>query len=723
MPKIRIQIQTIKDWHDRRTSASLPPHVRVYASTSFFTSDTPSVLIPAGDPEGGDIYLDIVCIQSGTVVTIPAFDLDSTTDSPALTQNSSYNFYFYTASGARISKSPFLTSIIVPPEISSTSGCSPFGTCCTMTELVAWNRAPFALTQPTDSYSKLELDARLAALANLISTVNNPVLTGLPLAQLPIQAGRLQRATDGLRGLYMGNGIEAVSVTGRANVKDFGARGDVRVSELGNMSAGSPILTCSDGAFSATDEGKIIDVNSSGAQTDLYAVIVSITNTTTVVLSTAASFTLVGATLTIRGATFTCNTTAGSKTITSAGAGFSSVFDLNRPIVVANAGRWNKVGTILSVTNPTTVTLSFSATGNVVDKSVVFGTDDTSAFRAAVDAAQVVYCPASNDGYLVSTFSVGASGFSLGFKGAILVHEDGKVFEGDADAPTNIYAIGPVGSDASSLNAAIALITPPTAVSTVPMRSTWRYLNFLGTNTHAQQSITGNGGADGVIVDGGSLPNKPVFVSRFEYCTFSRHWLIGYHHFGPGRTELSYCEAHYNCADGFNPTNLDGASLDHCRATYNGGGFESAGGENLLTNSYIAYNRNGGIGFGGFGDPDLGQDCHMALCIVEFNGGTGVVVGSNLQYINLSDNIIRQNDLGGVAIHNQFGSLGKFGQVRNNQIYSNGTAAFGTGTGLSLTETSFWDIEGNIIKDLGLAGYFQGTGIAIVDCTDLSAIT
>src|SRR3990167_4479200 len=60
-------------------------------------------------------------------------------------------------------------------------------------------------------------------LSGLVPTVPSYTLAGLPAAGT---AGRLARVTDNIRGLWIDTGTQWKSITGHADVKDFGAKGD-----------------------------------------------------------------------------------------------------------------------------------------------------------------------------------------------------------------------------------------------------------------------------------------------------------------------------------------------------------------------------------------------------------------------------------------------------------------------------------------------------------------
>lgn len=181
---LQIQSQSVPDWHDTRTNSANPPHLRIFASDPFWTSA--GIAVPAGSPNGGKFYKDITCSQSGTTVTIPTFALTATTDASAGTRASRFTFYWYTASGAQISTTPFLADAQVPPSIVSISGCTPIGTCATFADLALYNSPSPPLPTPTypttDQVSamiiaNLSLAAGAPSSATYITQTPNSILT------------------------------------------------------------------------------------------------------------------------------------------------------------------------------------------------------------------------------------------------------------------------------------------------------------------------------------------------------------------------------------------------------------------------------------------------------------------------------------------------------------------------------------------------------------------
>ena len=509
---------------------------------------------------------------------------------------------------------------------------------------------------------------------------------------------------------------------GVVNVKaaPYMAKGDGIVA-IGSMNSGSNIFTATTSIFtnSGIDGGKAIDVSSAGGQTKLAAIVIGRNSSTSIELSTPASFTLTGQTLVVRGRTVTdAVTTAGSATVTSVTAAFTAA-DVLHPITITNAGRWNKVGTVVSVTNATTAVLSFTASGNVVAKRAIFGTDDTAAIRSAYDAAisaqTNLYFPTGK--YICADFDLsGSSGFDI--KVALVVDGQNLTLYGDGMYASELYSIGPLGNDSTTYGTLVQIMAPAAHV-------TFRDLGFVGTNTYAQDPASGSGASDGILIDTVGLIND----IRAERCRFDNHWLIGLHHPGivggdctsttcQSNISTSYCQANSNGADGFNMSGPAGYTSSFDKGLYNAtGGNECAGGNAIIENGYYAYNRSSGLSPGGLGDPSVAFSTIVRNNIVEFNT-VGMVLGSNLQGCLCEGNTARCNYAGGITAQNNFGTLSKYNVIRNNFILSN------LGTGLTLNNVTFFDVESNFIRDIGLPGWSsQVDGVVLQGtCTDINII-
>jgi len=520
-----------------------------------------------------------------------------------------------------------------------------------------------------------------------------------------------------------GDKIFAASTTGTVNVKDapYHAKGD-GILGTGSMTSGSAVFTATTPIFTSTavDGGKLVDVSSAGAQAILVAIVISRIDSTTIVLSTPASFTLTNATMIIRGRTLTnVSTMAGSATVTSA-SGFTDA-DILHPCTIADAGRWNKVGTVVSVTSPTVATLSFTARGNVVSKQIMFGTDDTAAINAAKAAA--IAAGAKRLVFPAGFYACGSFGETVSIAGvdqfgAIKLETPGLMLEGDGMDVSQLWSIGP---DAGSLSSygAILLISDNASHTTV------RDLGFLGTNAFAQQPTTSAGLCDGVFI-GTAGPTEDV---NFYYCRFDHFWLIGLHAIGDGDIDstvkdidIDHCTFNYNAFDGCNPSAGRGVRFTNCDGFYNGTGLlETGGGDCFVDNSKAYYTRGTGFSIGGFGDPTVGTKDVIVNSTAEFCG-SGIVVGSNVQDTIITGNILKRNYLVGCQIQNGFGTQGKRGQFKHNIVVSNGYSGLVSALGLGMSEVSGWDIESNTITDLGLTGYAQAIGVSLGDVSDCRII-
>ncbi|SIS11535.1 beta strand repeat-containing protein [Williamsia sterculiae] len=133
--------------------------------------------------------------------------------------------------------------------------------------------------------------------------------------------------------------------------------------------------------------------------------------------------------------------TAGSSTFTSSSAGFTGA-DIGKVIIVLNAGvadpstPWNYglTATISTVTNATTVTLSTAATASVSGATFHYGTDDSTAFNAALasTASSKVHIPARR--YIFGSNLTPASNTLIEGAGynSLLIFGSGKGFAMDS---------------------------------------------------------------------------------------------------------------------------------------------------------------------------------------------------------------------------------------------------------------------------------------------------
>lgn len=126
-----------------------------------------------------------------------------------------------------------------------------------------------------------------AALA-LLDGLGSYAVAALPTVGIP--EGALAVVTDDLRGLWRHTGSQWVSVTGYANVKDFGAKGDGKRVTDAVLTSGSGIVTSATAAFTSADVGKLANAwKEGGSATIALGTIASYQSPTQVTLSNNAS--------------------------------------------------------------------------------------------------------------------------------------------------------------------------------------------------------------------------------------------------------------------------------------------------------------------------------------------------------------------------------------------------------------------------------------------------
>lgn len=137
------------------------PQVWVFYSTTFTASD--STLVPAGNPQNKNAYLRITCSIIGTTVTIPQHVIKSTRDGLD-NQTSLVSYSVFTTAGAEIVPNPLApyTNMAIPATITSATGCSPTGTCGSLSELkiLQGNLPP---PPPPQFYDAATIDRMIAA--------------------------------------------------------------------------------------------------------------------------------------------------------------------------------------------------------------------------------------------------------------------------------------------------------------------------------------------------------------------------------------------------------------------------------------------------------------------------------------------------------------------------------------------------------------------------------
>lgn len=184
------------------------------------------------------------------------------------------------------------------------------------------------------------------------------------------------------------------------NIKNYGAKGDARTVTDGVMTSGSAVLTSATAVFTAADVGKEISVmRATSTAFEQHTEIESINSTTSVELKDPLGFTGTGRSWTKNGnLNFTDGaTTADSKTFTSATGAFVAA-DIGKQVRITGAGSSALNTTIASFQSATQVTLTANATKSVTGAQIVYGTNDTAALIAVLEAARdvtpaVAYAP------------------------------------------------------------------------------------------------------------------------------------------------------------------------------------------------------------------------------------------------------------------------------------------------------------------------------------------
>lgn len=685
MSQVTISSTVIADWNYRYSDVEL----RVYALNDFITSDDKE--IQRGNKT--KIYQRVSCTVNLVIhtLTIASFTIDSTTDARQGANEARYFAYFYRATGKEIKLFDNLPDgFFLSPTYAGSSTYS-------WADVVAVNRISNPNTD-FSAYNKAEIDRQLAAIIAQIGTVNNPIAHAGLVASLSTAQGALSLATDGLRGLYRGNGSSARSVTGFADVTDFGAKGDGVIIDDAAMTASSNVLTSASSTFTSADVGKLVDVSNVGALATLASPIEEVLSATQVRLSLKASHTVSGASFAIDGVTFTDGAmTAGGTTLTSATATFFAD-DVGKLITdLVGAGARNIVGTVLAFTTHT-LTLSVSASVTATGRRALYGTDDRAAIQAALASGQRVYFPHGN--YVVgSQMTIPASGMTL---------------FGDGMWDSVVYSLGPIMNNAP---VGFHLIRISGVNDT-----TVTDLGLSGTNWYGQTTTFGTS-ADGIYVGDSHAEN--IYHTRVRADSF---WGIGLHVAGsgfPANVNYTNCITQLNSYDGFNPnvgpqgsltipTSLGGLSMIGCWAVRNGtGGLETSSSRITLIGNHFYYNAGIGASVGGYGDPTT---CDTGAVIgnnFEFNR-IGLGIASNQVGTACMGNTIRRNGFIGLLLQNDVVSTsGRNNQVTGNIISSNGRASYsGARFGISCDMPECL-IQNNYVRDDNLTGYDQSIGIFI----------
>jgi len=157
--EITVQQHVITNWYGPTTV-----EVRLFADRAFVTSD--SKTIQAGSPSNGKFYRKITCTVVGTTLTINQFIIDSTTDGIDY-RTAKYNAVFFNSStGQQIQPFQGFESFAVPPLFDT-------GTTTSWVGIRRYNAAVVPVPQDLQTYSRTEIDAKIAG----ISTLSNPMTT------------------------------------------------------------------------------------------------------------------------------------------------------------------------------------------------------------------------------------------------------------------------------------------------------------------------------------------------------------------------------------------------------------------------------------------------------------------------------------------------------------------------------------------------------------------
>lgn len=128
MSVITITTTTVPNWQRGGTTCTL----RIAANVDFLTSDGTPIL--SGHIDHGVFYQIVSCTISGTTVTIPEFDIDSTTDSSD--PNATYTAVFFDENDARADT--YWANYLIP---------STFGLTSTHAQIHLYNAVPRGIQQ------------------------------------------------------------------------------------------------------------------------------------------------------------------------------------------------------------------------------------------------------------------------------------------------------------------------------------------------------------------------------------------------------------------------------------------------------------------------------------------------------------------------------------------------------------------------------------------------
>jgi hypothetical protein len=171
--KISVQAQQVTGVFFPGVSAANPPKIRIFYNKSF-TENINHVLIPGGAPNGQgatNVYLEVLTTWSAGVVSVPGFTLDSTDDAlDDLTATCS--FFWFGSQNQLFGPVAGMNSLVIYHHQASTIGCSPQGTCAFWVDLRVSNQGHIIPSNPTATYSTVEIDRKIAAV--LVSATGFP---------------------------------------------------------------------------------------------------------------------------------------------------------------------------------------------------------------------------------------------------------------------------------------------------------------------------------------------------------------------------------------------------------------------------------------------------------------------------------------------------------------------------------------------------------------------
>ena len=180
------------------------------------------------------------------------------------------------------------------------------------------------------------------------------------------------------------------SVSSVYNVKGYGAEGNAAILSDGATTAGSATFVSTSGPFSSADVGKSIGIANAGTpNATLATALTSGTAYTSLAVTALTTAIPVGASVVLNSAGNT--QTAVASAAAAAGATAISVdsFTANYSYPVGTFVGPTTLNTTITVfVSATTVVLATSAAETISSSTFIYGTDDTTAVQAAIDAAQ-----------------------------------------------------------------------------------------------------------------------------------------------------------------------------------------------------------------------------------------------------------------------------------------------------------------------------------------------